>query len=159
MECGICFYFHFFPESKKVVPFHYFICYWISKTLPIFFFSNRWVFFTLVYKSSHFHFIDYFGTLHFSIRRRKRKMSTSFAQRSGVIKSAKKLRFCPWNFPLLCLLQKQSKVDVNEWQLSSSDGAVRFSHWKIFRIVFMLLWIFSDLIRQNLFQIFSHKLV
>lgn len=153
--------FSVFPWNKVKRRLYLFITLFVIEyqKLNLFFFQRRWAFPTLVHKSSHLHSIDHFGTSHLSTRRRKRKMSTSLAQRSGVIKSAKKLRFCPWNFLLLCLLQKQSKVDVNEWQLSSSFGAVRFSHWKIFRIVFMLLWIFSDLIRQNLFQIFSHKLV
>lgn len=132
--------FSVFPWNKVKRRLYLFITLFVIEyeKLYLFFFQSSCVFFTSVYKSSHFYFIDYFGTLHFSIRRRKRKMSTSFAQRSGVIKSAKKLRFCTWNFLLLCLLQKQSKLSGCQW---------------------MLLWILSDLNRQNLFQIFSHKLV
>lgn len=153
--------FSVFPWNKVKRRLYLFITLFVIEyeKLYLFFFQSRCAPFTSVHKSSHFYFIGHFGTSHLSTRRRKRKMSTSFTQRSGVIKSAKKLRFCTWNFLLLCLLQKQSKVDINEWQLSSSDGAVRFSHWKMFRIVLMLLWILSDLNRQNLFQIFSHKLV
>lgn len=61
-------------------------------------------------------------------------MCIFFAQRSGVIRGAKKLTFLHFEiyfyFTLLYFLPKQSKMVVNEWQVSIKPIRVAMFLWE-----------------------------
>ena len=92
--------FYFVPslslrQSKKMIPFYYFLCCQVNNIVN-FFFHGRWVFFTLSKNHlTRFHITDHFRILHFSKRRFKRKC-LPFSRKEAV--SFKSYLFCTLRF-------------------------------------------------------------